>query len=117
MKRIIFAMLGFALTTGAMAQTAKTQSPKTKTELHKKKTENQLENAIAAKKDEKHEAGTALKHGKINKAIKDRKEVRADRRIIHRKARHLKKVHGVKHPILKAQKEVKEDKDEKKGKS
>ena len=49
--------------------------------------------------------------------MKDQKEVRSDRRRIHRKAHHLKKAYGVKHPIIKAQKEVREDENEKKGKN
>ena len=105
-------MLGVVLTTATMAQT-----DQKKAEMDKKKTEKQLETTIKAKKDEKHEAGSALKNGKVSTAIKDRKEVRADSRRIHRKANHLKKAHGVKHPIIKAQKAVKEDKDEKKGKN
>ena len=109
MKRLFFILLGVVLTTGAMAQTAEK-----KAQMDKKKTEKQLEEAIEAKKDEKKEVGNDLKHLKIGEAVKDRKEVRADRRIIHRKAKHLKQAHGVKHPIRKAQKEVKEEKDEKK---
>ena len=112
MKKIAFILLGFALTSGTMAQTAEK-----KAEMDKKKTEKQLENAIEAKKDEKHEVGSDLKHLKIGAAVKDQKEVRSDRRRIHRKAHHLKKAYGVKHPIIKAQKEVREDENEKKGKN
>lgn len=112
MKKLIFIALGLALTTGAMAQT-----PKKKAEIDKKKTEKELQTTIAAKKDEKHEVAADMKHLKLRAAIKDRKEVRADRRRINRKANHLKKAHGVEHPIIKAQKAVKEDKDEKNGKN
>jgi len=108
MKKLIFILLGVVLTTGAMAQTAEK-----KAQMDKKKDEKQLENAIAAKKDEKHEVGSDLKHLKIAAAVKDRKEVRADRRRIHRKANHLKKTDGVEHPIIKAQKALKEDKEKK----
>ena len=107
MKKIFAMVFGMALTTFAMAQTTAGQ----------KKGEKQLENTIAAKKDEKHEAATNLSKLKVRAAIQNRKEVRADRRIIHRKAKHLKKVHGVKHPILNAQEEVKEKKDNKNGKN
>ncbi|MCW3093107.1 MAG: hypothetical protein JWP81_4176 [Ferruginibacter sp.] len=106
MKRFIFISLGLALTTGAMAQTAQK-----KAEIHKEKTEKQLKTAIIAKKDEKHEVGNDLKHANLGEAIKDRKEVRADRRIVHRKAKHLRKAHGVKHPIHTAQKEIRHDND------
>ena len=112
MKKIAFILLGFALTSGAMAQTAEK-----KAEMDKKKTEKQLEKTIAAKKDEKHEVGSDIKHLKVGAAVKDRKEVRSDRHRIHRKAHHLKKAYGVKHPIIKAQKEVREDENEKKGKN
>jgi ribosomal protein S8 len=101
MKRIAFILLSFALTSGAMAQTA---------------TKKQLQTTIKEKKDEKHEVGSDLKHLKVSAAVKDRKEVRSDRRRIHRKAHHLKKAHGVDHPTIKAQKEVKEAKDQRKGK-
>ncbi len=98
-------MAGIAFTTVAMAQ-----STDTKVEMDKKKTEKQLKNVIKEKKDEKKEAGTDLKHLKLDKAIEDRKEVRADRRLEHKKARHLRNVHGVKNPIHKAQKEIREEK-------
>jgi hypothetical protein len=111
MKRIAFILLSFALTSGAMAQTATK-----KAEMDKKKTEKQLQTTIKEKKDEKHEVGSDLKHLKVSAAVKDRKEVRSDRRRIHRKAHHLKKAHGVDHPTIKAQKEVKEAKDQRKGK-
>ncbi len=112
MKKLIFILLGFALTSGAMAQTAEKKAA-----MDKKKTEKQLNSTIAAKKDEKHEAGSDLKHLKISAAVKDRKEVRADRRRIHRKAHHLKKAHGSKHPRIKAQRAVKDEKDEKNSKN
>lgn len=100
-------MVGIALSSIAMAQ-----STATKVEMDKKKTEKELKNVIKEKKDEKKEAGTELKHLKLDKAIEDRKEVRADRRLEHKKARHLRKVHGVKNPIHKAQKEIREEKKE-----
>lgn len=108
MKKIIFILLGVVLTTGAMAQTTEK-----KVQIDKRKDEKELKNEIAAKKDEKKEVGNDLTHLKIGAAVKDRKEVRADRRRIHRKARHIKKYHGVEHPIIKAQKQLKEDKEKK----
>ena len=98
-------MAGLALTTIVMAQT-----PERKLEMDKKKTEKELKNVIKEKKDEKKEAGTDLKHLKLDKAIEDRKEVRADRRLEHKKARHLRKVHGAKNPIHKAEKEIRAEK-------
>ena len=105
MKQIFFILLGFAITTSTIAQTAEK-----KAEMDKKKTEKQLGTTIAAKKAEKHEVGADIKHLKVSAAVKDRKEVRADRRRIHRKSKHLKNAYGVKHPRIKAQKEVKENK-------
>lgn len=98
MKKIIFILLAVFFSTGAMAQT------------DKHKTEAQLENTIAKKKVEKHKVGNDLEHAKVSTALKDRKKVEADKKIIHKKANHLKKDYNVKHPIIKAQKEVKEDK-------
>lgn len=112
MKKFFAIAFGMALTTVAMAQTTPA-----KTASDKKKVEKQLENTVAAKKDEKHEAATNLSKLKVGAAIQNRKEVRADRRSIHRKAKHLKKVHGVKHPIIDAQDKVKEKKDDKNGKN
>ena len=107
MKRLFFILVGAALTTGAMAQT-----PEKKEEISKKKSEKQLKNAVAEKKEEKHEVANDLKKLKIDKAIDDRKDVRAQRKIIHRRARHLKQAHGSKHPIRKAQKQLKAEKAE-----
>ena len=98
-------MAGIALTTIAMAQTTET-----KVAIDKKKTENQLKNTIKEKKEEKKEVGNDLKHLKLDKAIEDRKDVRAVRRVEHKKARHLRKMHGVKNPIHKAEKEIREEK-------
>jgi hypothetical protein len=103
MKKIIFLMLGAALTTGAFAQTTK-----------KEETRN-LENKIADKKEDKHEAGKDLENGRIRKAVKGRKEVRSHRRTIHRMGKHLEKAHGVQHPIHKAKVEVKKEKDIRQG--
>ncbi|MBC7508005.1 MAG: hypothetical protein H7320_04535 [Ferruginibacter sp.] len=105
MKKLIFMMAGIVFTTLAMAQ-----STETKVERDKKKTESQLKNTIKEKKEEKKEVGKDLKHLKLDKAIEDRKDVRAERRAEHKKARHLRKVHGVKNPIHKAQKEIREEK-------
>ena len=98
-------MAGIVFTTISMAQ-----STETKVETDKKKTESQLKNTIKEKKEEKKEVGKDLKHLKLDKAIEDRKDVRAERRAEHKKARHLRKVHGVKNPIHKAQKEIREEK-------
>ena len=75
MKKIIFILSFFAFAISATAQTAEQNAA-----MDKKKTEMQLKNKIASKKDEKHEAGADLKHLKIAAAVKDRKEVRSDRR-------------------------------------
>lgn len=112
MKKFFAIAFGMAFTMGAMAQT-----PGQKTPSDKKKVEKQLENTVAAKKDEKHEAASNLSKLKVGAAVQNRKEVRADRRSIHRKAKHLKKVHGVKHPIIHAQDAVKEKKDAENGKN
>ena len=98
-------MAGIAITTISMAQTTET-----KVAIDKKKTENQLKNAIKEKKEEKKEVGNDLKHLKLDKAIKDRKDVRAVRRVEHKKARHLRKMHGVKNPIHKAENQIREEK-------
>lgn len=105
MKRLIFIMLGTALTTGAMAQTAEK-----KAEMDKKKTEQELKKTIVDKKEEKKEAGNNLKHLKVGAAIEDRKDVRSLRKKEHRQARHLKNAHGVKNPIHKEEKKIREEK-------
>jgi Ni/Co efflux regulator RcnB len=97
MKRLIIIMLGMAFTTGAMAQTKKAE-------------EKDLKKTIEAKKDEKKEVGDDLKHLKVGQAVEDRKDVRAIRKNEHRKAKHLKKAHGVKNPVHKAEKEIREEK-------
>ncbi len=97
-------MLGAVLTTGAFAQTKKVETKK-------------LENTIADKKADKHEAGNNLKHFRVKRAVNGRKEVRSHRRSIHRQGRNLTRRHGVRHPIHKAKVEVKEEKDAKKGKN
>lgn len=107
MKKTIFILLSIALTSGVMAQTAAA-----KAEIHKKENEKQLKNAVAEKKEEKHEVAHDLKHLKVGEAIEDRKDVRAERKVIHKKAKHLKKAHGAKHPIRKAQKQLKAEKAE-----
>lgn len=105
MKKLFFILLGTSLATGAMAQMTET-----KEQMDKKKTEQELKKTIREKKEEKKEVGEDLKHLKIGKAIKDRKDARAMTRKVHRKGKHLRKHHGVKRPIHKAQKEIREEK-------
>ena len=105
MKKLFFILLCTALATGVMAQITEKKEA-----MDKKKTEKELKKAIIEKKEEKKEVGEDLKHLKIGKAIKDRKDVRAYTKKIHRKGKHLRKHHGVKRPIHKSQKEIREEK-------
>jgi hypothetical protein len=74
-----------------------------------------LKSSIKDKKEDKHEAGKDLAHLRIESALKGRREVRHHRKSIHKQGEHLE-AHGVKHPIENAKKQVKSDKDVKKGK-
>lgn len=98
-KNVILLLIGVALSAGTMAQTKVIKAE-----------EKNLENSIKEKKEDRHEAGKDLKNFRIKSSLKGRKEVRRDRRSIHRQGAHLKK-HGIKHPIENAKKEAKIDKD------
>lgn len=104
MKKVILFLLGAIFTTGVFAQTTPA-----------KKEETKLTKTIVDKKLDKHEAGDNLKHLRMTKALRGRREVRAHRRAIHRMGEHLEEQHGVKHPIHKAKVRAKEIKEEKKG--
>jgi hypothetical protein len=103
MKKAILFLLGAVLTTGVFAQTAK-------------KEETKLTNTIVDKKEDKHVAGGHLKHLRVKKALRTRREVRRHRRTIRRTGNHLKNAHGVHHPVHKAKLRAKAEKDAKKGK-
>jgi len=105
MKKIaILFAIGIVLSTGAMAQTKDV-----------KKDQKVLKNTIKDKKEDKHEVGNDLAHLRIKSAVKDRKEVRKHRKSIHKQGESLEN-RGVKHPIAKAKRQVKAEKDIKKGK-
>ena len=101
MKKLILFLLGAVLTTGVFAQTVN-------------KEENKIANKIVDKKGDKHVAGRHLKHLRVKKALRTRREVRAHRRYIHRAGERLED-RGVKHPIHKAKLRAKAIKDAKKG--
>ena len=103
MKKIIFILLSVALSTGAFAQTKAADTKK-------------LENTIADKKADKHVAAHNLKHLRVTKALRGRREVRMHRRSIHRQGENLERNHGVKHPVTEAKEKVKANKDARKGK-
>ena len=97
-KIIILLFLGAVFSTAAIAQT------------DVKKDEKTLKNTIKDKKEDKHQVGKDLAHLKVKSAIRERKEVRAHRRSIHRQGKHLRR-HGIKHPIENAKHKAKVDKD------
>ena len=103
-KTAIFLLMGVGIGHTGFSQT--------KDIKHDEKT---LKNTVADKKEDRHEVGKDLAHLKVNKAIKERKEVRHHRRSIHQQAKHLNR-HDVKHPITKAKHQVKAEKEAKKGK-
>ena len=103
MKKVILFLFAAVITTGAFAQTAK-------------KEETNLTNTIVDKKQDKHEAGRNLKHLRVKKALRNRREVRAHKRHIRRMGNHLENQHGVQHPVHKAKLRAKAIKDAKKGK-
>jgi hypothetical protein len=100
-KNILLTAIGIALSFGVMAQTK---------DIRKDKKD--LKNMVKDKKEDRKEAGSDLGHLRIKAAIKDRKEVRHHRKTIRHEGSHLKK-HGVKHPVYKAKKQIKEDKERK----
>lgn len=105
MKKIaILLLIGIGFSTGVMAQ---------KSDV--KKDEQVLKNSVKDKKEDKHEAGNDLAHLRIKSAMKERREIRRHKRSIRRQGEHLEN-HGVKHPITKAKRQVKAEKEMKKGK-
>lgn len=103
MKKVILFLFAAVLTTGVFAQTVK-------------KEETKLTNTIVDKKEDEHEAGKNLKHLRVKRALRNRREVRAHRRSIHRMGENLEDRHGVKHPIHHAKLRAKAIKDAKKAK-
>jgi outer membrane receptor for monomeric catechols len=101
-KNAIFLFIGLGLSTGLTAQ-----------EKEIKTEQKVLENTIKDKKEDKKEASKDLAHLKIKSALNERTEVRQHRRTIRRHKKHLK-AHGVKHPMVKAQKHMREEKEMKK---
>ena len=104
MKKVLSILLGVALTTSAMAQT-----PAVKAEVNKEKEKEQLEKSVEDKRADRKEMGKDLTHLKISKAVKHRKEVRRHNKAIRVKSRHLRRHHGVKHPVMDVKKEIKEE--------
>ncbi len=102
MKKVILFLLGAILTTGVFAQTVK-------------KEETKLTNTIVDKKQDKHVAGNNLKHLRVKRALRNRREVRRHRRYIHKTGEKLED-QGVKHPIHKAKVRAKAIKEANKGK-
>jgi hypothetical protein len=102
MKKIAILLLtGVVLSTAAMAQ-EKQKDIKTDEKV--------LKGNVIIKKEDKHEVGKDMEHLQVASAVKERKEVRHRRRIIHRQGKHLEAV-GVEHPIEKAKHEAKADKE------
>ncbi len=104
MKKVLSILLGVALTTSAMAQT-----PAVKAEVNKEKQMEQLEKSVEDKRADRKVMGKDLTHLKISKAVRDRKEVRRHNKAIRKKSRHLRRHHGVKHPVMDVKKEIKEE--------
>ena len=105
MKKVLSILLGVALTSVAMAQT----TPAAKAEGGKKQGEEQLEKAVEDKRADRKEMGKDLTHLRISKAVKHRKEVRRHNKAIRKGSRHLRRHHDVKHPVMDAKKEIKEE--------
>jgi hypothetical protein len=105
MKKIaILLLIGVVVSTGAMAQN---NDVKTDQKV--------LKNTVKDKKEDKHQVGTDLAHLRIRSAQRKHREVRHHRRSIHKQGEHLEN-HGVKHPIRKAKRQAKSERDAKNGK-
>lgn len=94
MKKIIFLILGAALTTVSVAQTTP-----------KKVEEKRLRHDIREKREENHEVGKDLTHLKFKKAQADHKDVVTEKNAMDRHAAQLRK-RGVKHPIARAKHQI-----------
>jgi hypothetical protein len=104
MKKIAFLLiLGVAVSSGTRAQ-----SNDVKTD------QKVLKNAVADKKEDKHEVGTDLAHLRIRSAQKERREVKRHSKSIRNQGKHLEN-HGQKNPIRKAKRQAKAEKDAKRG--
>ena len=103
MKKLILFLFAAVLTTGVFAQTVN-------------KEENRIANKIVDKKEDKHVAGRHLKHLRVKKALRTRREVRAHRRSIRRAGDRLE-ARGVSRPVHKAKLRAKAIKDAKKARS
>jgi len=103
-KNVILLFIGVVFSTAALAQKQDVKAD-----------QKVLKNSIKDKKEDKHAVGSDLAHLRIKSAIKGRKEVRQHRKSIHKQGESLEN-RGVKHPIAKAKRQVKAEKDLKKGK-
>ena len=97
-KVIMLLLLGAAFSTAAVAQSKDTKEDKAV-----------LKSTIKDKKEDKKETRKDLGHLKVKSAVNDNKEVGQHRRSIRHQGKHLRK-HGVKNPIHKAKKELREEK-------
>jgi hypothetical protein len=103
-KIFLLLVIGTGISAGAMAQS---NSVKTDQRI--------LKNTVADKKEDKHEVGNNLQHLRVKSAMRGHREVKRHRRSIHKQGENLER-RGVAHPVEHAKKQVKAEKDMKKGK-
>ena len=101
MKKSIILAAGLMLTIGAFAQTTPRQEDK-------KEDSKALRDDIKEKRKDNKEVAKDVTHLKLKEAKKEHREVVADKKAMHRDAKHLKKEHGVKHPIRRAKHQIHE---------
>ena len=105
MKKIVFLIVtGLVLCTGAMAQSKDVKGDK-----------KDLKSSIKDKKEDKRETRKDLAHLRIKEAAKKNREVGRHRRSINKQDEHLED-HGVKHPVITAKHQIKEEREIKKDK-
>lgn len=106
MKKVLFILLGIALTTASMAQTPAQQ-------VKKKEEMKDLHRDVAEKRHDNKKMAKHITHAKFKKAVADRKEKREDKKDIHKDQARLER-QGVKHPVAKVKHQMKAEKEEKK---
>ena len=94
MKKVLFLFVFSTLSVFAMSQTSE-----------KKVEMKDVRKDLKEIKKEKKERNADLKAGKIADAVKDTKEIKKDKKDVAKDAKDLKK-EGVKHPIKRAEKQI-----------
>ncbi|MBC7720988.1 MAG: hypothetical protein H7068_03140 [Pedobacter sp.] len=95
MKKVMFLLLGTAITLTTMAQTTPT----------KKAAEKAMVTDVKDLKAERNERNTKIAHLKLKSAKHDQREINADRKHLHANKKHLKNK-GVKTPVEDAKAKV-----------